>query len=133
MSATDDRPFADVQDKMAAWLAANPDARPEDDPYMARAVRETAEALCIFYRVMRLPKPSQEGFDPRLWSALEHLYLTGYENRARLGEDYTAFAERFVKELHDRCTPEQRRTLNTVFDGLIVSLRQRGVLSDEDC
>ncbi|MDP9375018.1 MAG: hypothetical protein M3Q65_21735 [Chloroflexota bacterium] len=133
MSATDDRPFADVQDRMAAWLAANPHARPEDDPYMARAINEMATALWTFYRRMGLPTLSQEGFEPRLWQALENLYFAGYENRARLGEDYTDFAERFVGELRALCTPAQRDTLNTVFDGLIVSLRQRGVLSDEDC
>ncbi len=53
-------------------------------------------------------------------------WVTGDENRARLGEDYTAFAERFVKELRARCTPEQRDTLTTVFDAVIAALRLRG-------
>ncbi len=121
MSATDDRTFDDVRDRMNTWLADNPDARPELGAGGLAALLAAAEALQDLYAAMGWPTPTEEAHDRRLLTQLTRFYLRAYRRgRGTDDERRREIAAVLVGTLRALATPAQVEIL----DGLFLDLRR---------
>ncbi len=121
MSATDDRRFDDVRDRMNVWLADNLDALPDLGAHGMKALLATAEAMRDLYAALGWPPPSEAAHDRHLFTHLTRFYLRAYRRGMSTdAERRRELAECLVTTLLALATPAQVEVL----DGLFLALQR---------